>query len=46
MNSAQNQGTLKLGIEFRDWMKPGHAYFHPFGVYGAILSRSRFTKTG
>lgn len=30
----KTQGSFKLGIEFRDWNKPGKNFFHGFGDFG------------
>jgi tryptophan halogenase len=33
----QTQAAIKLGIEFRDWLTPGHTHFHFFGDFGASI---------
>jgi tryptophan 7-halogenase len=33
----KTQATFKLGIEFRDWLRPGWTHFHFFGDFGAPI---------
>ncbi|TWB45994.1 tryptophan halogenase family protein [Nitrospirillum pindoramense] len=36
------EGTYKLGIEFVDWLRPGHRYMHPFGQPGQAINGASF----
>ncbi|MEO5706198.1 MAG: tryptophan halogenase family protein [Alteraurantiacibacter sp.] len=38
----ETKGTFKLGIEFRNWGRPGDRYFHPFGGHGQDLHGIQF----
>lgn len=41
----QTQGTIKLGIEFVDWLRPGHRYLHDFAHAGVPLGGVPFHHT-
>ncbi|WP_404337348.1 tryptophan halogenase family protein [Sphingomonas sp. MMS12-HWE2-04] len=36
------KGSFKLGIQFVDWARIGHTYFHPFGRYGLDMQGVSF----
>ncbi|MFC4723785.1 tryptophan halogenase family protein [Glycocaulis abyssi] len=38
----ETQGSFKLGIEFVDWGKKNHTYFHPFGPFGVDMDGVSF----
>ena len=36
------KGTFKLGVQFVDWGRIGHSYFHPFGPFGVDMEGVSF----
>ena len=38
----RTQGTFKLGIQFQNWRKPGHSYYHAFGEVGKNMEGVHF----
>jgi tryptophan halogenase len=38
----ETAGTIKLGIEFVDWLRPGARYIHPFGTFGDRWTNADF----
>lgn len=38
----RTKGSFKLGIQFVDWRRIGHSYFHPFGKFGLDMEGVSF----
>jgi len=39
-----SSGTFKLGIQYNDWVRPGHSYMHAFGDVGLPLGPLPFQQ--
>ena len=40
----KTQATFKLGIQFQDWLRPGHAWSHPIGQTGFPIDGVPFSS--
>ncbi|WP_066796846.1 tryptophan halogenase family protein [Sphingomonas soli] len=38
----ETKGSFKLGIQFVNWARQGHVYYHPFGKYGLDMQGVSF----